>query len=116
MGILGFPGGSVVKNLPANAGDTVRSLGRDDHVEKEMATRSSILAWESPRAEEPGWLQPIGLQRVRYDLLTKQQQQNGDTIDRNHLKGNVAICIKSLLKHAELLTWGCYCHKPNPSK
>ena len=33
-GIRGFPGGSVVKNLPANAGDTVRSLGRNDHVEK----------------------------------------------------------------------------------
>ena len=63
-----------------------------------MATRSSILAWESPRAEEPGGLQPTGLQRVRYDLLTKQQQQNGNIIDINHPKGNVAICIKNLLK------------------
>ena len=63
-----------------------------------MATRSSILAWENPRAEEPGGLQPTGLQRVRYDLLTKQQQQNGNIIDINHPKGNVAICIKSLLK------------------
>ena len=98
VGIVGFPGGSVVKNLPANAGDMVRTLGRDDHVEKEMATRSSILAWESPWAEESGGLQPIGLQRVRYDLLTKRQQQNGNTTDRNHLKGNVAVNIKSLLK------------------
>ena len=97
VGILGFPGGSVVKNPPANAGDMVRSLGQDDHVENEMAARSSILAWESPRAEEPGGLQPTGSQRVRYNLLTKQQQ-NGNITDRNHLKGNVAISIKSLLK------------------
>ena len=60
MGIVGFPGGSVVKNLPANAGDMVRTLGRDDHVEKEMATRSSILAWEIPRTEEHGGLQSMG--------------------------------------------------------
>ena len=40
---------------------------------KEMATHSSILAWEIPRAEEPGRLQSRGLQRVRYDSATKQQ-------------------------------------------
>ena len=42
----GFPGGSVVKNLPANAGATgeVQSLGRGDPLEEEMATQSSILA------------------------------------------------------------------------
>ena len=45
---MGFPGGSVVKNLPANAGDTgyVGSIpGWEDPLEKEMATHSSILAW-----------------------------------------------------------------------
>jgi len=42
-------------------------------LEKEMATHSSVLAWEIPRTEEPGRLQSRGLQRVRYDLATKQQ-------------------------------------------
>ena len=54
---LGFPGGSVVKNTPANAGDareTTPSLGREDPLEKELATRCSILAWRIPRTEEPG--------------------------------------------------------------
>ena len=42
----------------------VQSLGREDAMEKEMATHSSILAWEIPWAEEPGRLQPMRLQRV----------------------------------------------------
>ena len=41
-----------------------------------MATHSSILAWEIPQIEEIGGLQSIGLQRVRQDLVTKQQQIN----------------------------------------
>ena len=53
----------------------VLSLGRDDSMEEEMATHSSILAWEILWAEEPGGLQSTGLQRVRHDLVTKQQQQ-----------------------------------------
>ena len=47
MCFLGFPGGSVVKNLPANQETWVQSLGEEDPLEKEMATHSSILAWES---------------------------------------------------------------------
>ena len=54
--IRDFPNGSVIKNSLANAGDTVRSLGREDHLEGEMATHSSILAWEIPWTEEPGGL------------------------------------------------------------
>ena len=58
----GFPGGSVVKNLPANAGDMGLILGlRRSHGEG-MATHSSILAWEIPWIQDPGWLQSIGLQ------------------------------------------------------
>ena len=45
---LGFPGGSVVKNLPANAGDAGSIPGSGRSLEKEMATHSSILAWEIP--------------------------------------------------------------------
>ena len=44
----GFPGGSVVKNLPAIQEAQIRSLGQQDPLEKEMATHSSILAWEIP--------------------------------------------------------------------
>ena len=40
----GFPGGTVVKNLTANAGDMVRSLGGEDPPEEEMAIHLSILA------------------------------------------------------------------------
>ena len=68
----GFPGGSVVRNLPANA---VQSLGWEDPLEKEMTTCSSILAWETPWSEKPGRLQSMGLQRVRNDLMTKKQQK-----------------------------------------
>ena len=66
------PGGSVVMNLPANAGATgdsvqVPSLGWEDPLEKEIATHSSILAEIIPRTEEPGGLQSRGSQRVRHD-------------------------------------------------
>ena len=61
-----FPGGSVVKNLSANAGDTgdpgLIPLKWEDPLEKEMATHYSILAWEIPWTEEPGGLQSIGSQ------------------------------------------------------
>ena len=51
---------------------SVPSLGQDDPLEKEMVTHSSILAWRIPRAEEPGWLQSMGLQRVRHDSSTTE--------------------------------------------
>ena len=53
----------------------VWSLGQEDSFEKEMATHSSVLAWEIPWAKEPGGLQPAESQRVRHDLVTKQQQK-----------------------------------------
>ena len=66
-----FPGGSMVKNLPAVQDamqDTrVRSLGWEDPLQKGMATLSSILAWRLPRTEEPGGLGSMGSQRVGHD-------------------------------------------------
>ena len=56
---MGFPGGSVVKNLPANAGEASLSLGQEDPLEEEMATHSNILAWEILGREEPGGLQSM---------------------------------------------------------
>ena len=72
--VLGFPSGSVVKHLPAMQEMKVRSLGRDDTVEKEMATHSGILAWRIPWTEEPGGLWSMGSQRVGHKLAMKQQQ------------------------------------------
>ena len=57
----------LVKNLPATKETQVRSLGQEDPLKKEIATHSSILAWEIPRTEEPGELQSMGSQRVRHD-------------------------------------------------
>ena len=65
----------------------IQSLGQEDPLEKEMATHSSILAWEIPRTEESGGLQSMGLQRVEHDLATKQQE-----------------CI-----HTLMYMWGCTC-------
>ena len=56
----GFPGGSVVKNPPAKAGDVGLIPDQEGPLEVEMTTHSSILAWEISWTEEPGRLQPIG--------------------------------------------------------
>ena len=57
----------MVKNPPAMQETWVQSLGWEDPLEKEMATRSSILAWETPRTEEPGGLQSMELQRAEHE-------------------------------------------------
>ena len=56
----GFPGGSVVKNLPAMRKTWVHLLGREDPLEEEMATHSSILVWKIPRRKESRRLQSMG--------------------------------------------------------
>ena len=57
----------MVKHLPVVQETWVRSLGREDTMEKEMATHSSTLAWKIPWTEEAGSLQSMGLQRVEHD-------------------------------------------------
>ena len=57
----------MVKRLPTMWETSVQSLGREDPLEKEMVTHSSILAWEIPWMEEPGGLQFMGSQRVGHD-------------------------------------------------
>ena len=64
---LETPHGSVLKNLPAIQETQVRSLGREDPLEKEMATHSSILAWRIPWTEEPGGMQSVESPRVKYN-------------------------------------------------
>ena len=66
----GFPGGSMVKNLPNSAGDSSlipglgRSPGWQDPLEKDMTIHSSVLAWEIPWTEEPGGLQSWGYKQL----------------------------------------------------
>ena len=65
-----FSNGSAIKNPPAvqeTKESWVPSLVREDPLEEEMATHSSILAWKILWTEEPGGLQSIELQRVRHD-------------------------------------------------
>ena len=57
----------MVKHLPTMQETWVQSLGREDLLEKEMATHSSILARKIPWMEEPGGLQFMGSQRVGHD-------------------------------------------------
>ena len=61
---------STVKHLPATWETWVRSLSREDPLEKEMATHSSTLAWKVPWMEEPGRLQLMGSERVGHDWAT----------------------------------------------
>ena len=61
----------MVKNPPAVREMQFQSLGREDPLEKEMATHSSILAWEIPGTEALGWLQSMGLQNIGQDLASQ---------------------------------------------
>ena len=66
---MDFPDGSLIKNLPANAGAQemqVRSLGQEDLLEEGMATHSGILAWRIAWTGEPGRLKSVGSQKVGY--------------------------------------------------
>ena len=65
--MLGFPGGSDIKESAYNAGDLDSVPGLRRPLEKGMATHISILAWRIPWTEEPGGLQSMGLQRVEHD-------------------------------------------------
>ena len=67
---LDFPGGSMVKNLPAIQKPLVQSLGQEDLLEEKVATHSSILAWRIPWTEEPGRLQSMASQSDTTEWLT----------------------------------------------
>ena len=75
MSIQAFLVAQSVKNLPAMQETWVQSLGQEDILEKEMATHSSIPAWEI-WTEEPGRLQSTGSQRVRQYWVTKPPYVN----------------------------------------
>ena len=60
--LVGFPGGSRGKESAYSAGDPRSVLGQENHLEKGMATHTSLLAWRIPWTEEPVGLQSIGLE------------------------------------------------------
>ena len=103
----------MVKNLPAMRETWVWSLGQEDtlglvkgmatllHLEKGMATHSSILAWRIPWTEEPGRLQSMGSQRVRHDWVTNTHQIRS-------LKSTPINCLSYLLlnnRRKAILYW-----------
>ena len=70
MTIGAFLVAQMVKKLPEMWETQVWSLSQEVSLEKEMATHSSILAWEIPWTEDPGGLQSVGPQRVRHNWVT----------------------------------------------
>ena len=102
---MGFPCGSVVKNLPAGAsGDTrAQSLGQENALEEEMATHSSILAWEIPWTEESGGLQSMGMQRIRMTELS----------DWAHIHQKECLHLKFASLSENQITKGVNKHWPN---
>ena len=73
--MLGFLSTLVVKNLPAVQETWLQSLGQEDPLENEMATHSSILAWENPIAREAKEATAHAVtKRVRHNLATKEEQ------------------------------------------
>ena len=87
----------------------VPSLGWEDPLEKEMATHSSTLAWNSPWTEEPGGLQGMGLQRVRHDLVTfilileiKNGRWRGGIKQEFGIKMYILLCIEEIINKDQL--------------
>ena len=81
-----------VKDLPAVQETQIRSLGQEDPLEKEIATHSSILAWEIPWTEKPGRVQSMGSQRVGHDWAT-----NIHTSHRHYIKKWRWLCTTKTL-------------------
>ena len=108
-----------LKRLPPMWETQVRSLGRDNPLEKEMATHSSILAWRIPWTEELGRLQSTGSQRVEHDWVTSlslsSRLRNGwDCLKDLNVKENfniehnlyfISYAFSSFLSHLFSRSW-----------
>ena len=81
----------------------VQSLGWEDPLEEEMATHSSILAWEIPRTEEPGGLQPTGSQRVRHDWAHTRAEMKTRVFGKRTVleEGNITFGVLEELSDLE---------------
>ena len=77
MGLRGFQGGSTVKNTPADVEMWAWSLGREDPLEKEWQPTPGFLPGKIPWMEEPGGLQPVGLQSTPHDVTAAEHTHMG---------------------------------------
>ena len=112
----GFSGGSLVTNLPIKQETYVQSQGQEGPLEKEMATHSSILAWEIPWTDESGHLQSKRSQRVRYNVATQCESTNftncWNTKDKcAPLSGNL-LCFKMCSCFTNLARYWKYASVP----
>ena len=109
----------TVKRLPTLWETRVRALGREDPLEKEMATHSSILAWNMPWTEESGRLQSMGSQRVGHDWATSLHFFTTSATWEAHLAlgplYSLGIWTRwSLLPFSCRVVWFCYFYSKNP--
>ena len=102
LGPIWLPGGSVVKNLPAMQETWVRFLGQEDPLEKEMATHSSSLAWEVPRTEKPGGLQPM---RSQSWTVTKWLNNNNQCGSSCALYWEATVGVQNTQASSALRLW-----------
>ena len=94
-----------LKSLPAMQETRVRFLGREDPLEKGMATHSSILTWATPWTEDPGRLQSLGVARVRHDRVTKHPQS---TIwVWSSLQNQLSVCRGTEERRHQTGPWAC---------
>ena len=83
---MGFPGGSVVKNLPAMQWNSI--LGQEDPLEEEMTIHSSILVWRIPWTGQPGGLQSMGLHSQ-----TQLSMNNSVHYSNKHMRACALSCF-----------------------
>ena len=96
----------MIKNLPAMRETWVQSLGQEDLLEKEVAAHSSILAWRIPWTEEPGGLQPMGLQESdTTEQLDRQTDIQRYRLQKCQHKNNLKFYFKMMMYG----DWGCHC-------
>ena len=88
---MGFPGGSVLKNLPAKQETQVWSLGWEDALEKEVANQSSILAWEIPGAEG-AWQAIVNRIKKNPTRLSNYTTKTVDIRQECRLMNNLVPC------------------------
>ena len=108
MGMIILPRASlvalVVKNLPAMQETRVRSLGREDPLEKRMTTHSSILGWRIPWTKEQGGPQSMGLQKTGHSWATNTQSSLGFRV-------TIRRCVmEQLLNKNQLPQLSICCH------
>ena len=88
----GFPDGSVMKNPPALKGRLVWAPAREDPLEEDMETHSSILAWKIPQTEKLDGLQSVGSQRVGHDWRRLSTRQRSFYVALGIIKKSRALC------------------------